>query len=208
VIIQWCVKGMSLPDDAAASAIIDERGGLVSNWWRDAGLISPAGRRARLTPRNVDMHVNHFTMIDPTTQRPFNETTPFISLSAGTVERDAVARTNYVRSARQTALRFGTEFGLRRYAYLFTCWVILGPRQAVEIEGVAEEVRDLNTYRRYSAFQTEGEVLAKVIVPDNHIEKCERWELDPSGTRFQRAWMQRNPRFTPPEVLINVRRLI
>jgi hypothetical protein len=208
VIIQWCIKGMSLPDDAAARAVIDGQNGLVSNWWRDAGTITPAARRSRLTVRNVDMHVNHFTMTDPTTTRPFNETTPFISLSAGTVERDAVARTNYVRSARQTALRFGTQFGLQDHAYLFTCWVILGPRQAVEVEGVAEEVRDLNTYRRYSDFQTEGEVLAKVNVPDNHIEKCERWQLDPVGPRFQLAWTYPNPRFTRPQALTNVRELI
>jgi hypothetical protein len=88
--------------------------------------------------------------------------------------------------------------------------VILAPRQAVEVEAVAEEVRDLNTYRRYSAYQTEGEVLAKFSVPDNHIEKCERWELDATGTRFVPGWPQpqRNPRFTSPEVLTNVRGLI
>lgn len=52
---------------------------------------------------------------------------PFISLSAGTIERDAAAQTNHVRSARQTALWFGTEFGNETTAYLFTCWVLLAP---------------------------------------------------------------------------------
>jgi hypothetical protein len=206
MIIQWCIKGLALSADAEARAIIGARQGLLCNWWRDVHEISPAERRTRLTARNVDMHVNHFTMKDPT--RPFSETTPFISLSSGTIERDAVAKTNYVRSARQTALRFGTQFGLRDHAYLFTCWVILAPRAAVEVEGVAEEVRDLNTYRRYSAFQTEGEVLVKIILPDNQIEKCEKWELEPTGDRFRLAWCQVNPRFTPPDLLTNVRGVI
>lgn len=208
MIVQWCIKGMWLPDDESACAVIDAQSGLVSNWWRDAGTISPAQVRTKLTAQNVDMHVNHFTRPDPVTGRPFCETTPFISLSAGTIERDAVARANYTRSARQTALRFGTQFGRRDQAYLYTCWVLLAPRAAVPVEGVAEEVRDLNTYRRYSDFQTEGEVLAKVSIPDNHLEKCEKWELAPARDRYVLAWTHSNPRFTRPDLLANVRELI
>jgi hypothetical protein len=82
------------------------------------------------------------------------------------------------------------------------------PAEAVEIEGVAEEIRDLNTYRRYSDYQPEGEVTAKVIVPDNHIYACERWDLDVEARRYVETWVQPNPRFTPPERLSNVRDLI
>jgi len=207
VIVQWCVKGLALGDDAAARRILDEQNGLVSRWWLDAGTITPQGRRSRLTPENLNLHVNHFDLPDPT-GRAFGETSPFISLSCGSVERDAAARTNVVRRARRTALWFGTGFGRQDTAYLFVCWVVLAPRSAVGIEGVAEEVRDLTAYRRFSAYQTEGEVTAKVIVADNQIRCCEKWTWNRRGRRLDREWVQPNPRFSPPETLTNVRELI
>jgi hypothetical protein len=202
VIVQWCIKGLALPDDQTARAILDSQQGLVCNWWRTVGTIGPAQMRARLTPANLNLHVNHFTL------NRFNQMTPFISLSAGTVERDTAAQTNLVRRARRTALWFGTQFGTVPAAYLYTCWLVLAPRRAVEIEGVGEEVRDLNTYRRYSAFQAEGEITAKIIVPDNQIQSCEKWTRNPLPPRLRRVWTYPNPRFTPPEQLSNVRELV
>jgi hypothetical protein len=86
--------------------------------------------------------------------------------------------------------------------------VLVGPRPAVEVEGVAEEIRDLNTYRRYSAYQTEGEVAAKIVVPDNHIQKCQKWEWDRASKTINPDWIHQNPRFTAPDTLSNVRELI
>jgi hypothetical protein len=209
MIVQWCVKGLALPGDDDARSIIDEGRGLVCQWWMDTFDIDPADVTHKLTARNLDMHVNHFSERDPATNRPFSKQTPFISLSAGTVERDAVARTNYVHRARKTALWFGTDFGRRTTAYLYVCWVILAPRDSVEIEHLAEEVRDLNVYRHYSPFQTEGEIVAKILVEDNHIACCEKWELVGGPTEsFRRAWTYPNPRFVRPERLTNVRELI
>ena len=83
----------------------------------------------------------------------------------------------------------------------------MAPRQSVAVEGVGEEVRDLNVYRRYSPFQTEGEIAAKIQVPANQIKQCEKWEKDASGT-FHRQWCYANPVFTRPETLSNIRELI
>jgi hypothetical protein len=208
MIIQWCMKGLALQDDAEARAIIDSGMGLVSNWWRAVGTIRQADKAAKLTAANLDLHVNHFSDLDPATGQPFHELTPFISLSSGQVERNAVAQTNYVHTALRTALQFGTNFGASDTAYLFTCWVLVGTRAAVEVEAVAEEIRDLNTYRRYSAYQTEGEITAKIVVPDNHIQKCQKWRWDRAARTVTPDWEQMNPRFTSPEILSNVRELI
>jgi hypothetical protein len=209
MIVQWCIKGLNLGEDAIAKQIIDCKGGLICNWWRTVHKISPPERRDKLTPRNLDLHVNHFTTPDPATGgSPFSKNSPFISLSCGTIERDAAAQTNLVHRALRTALWFGTEFGQHDVAYLYTCWVVLSPRPSVEVETVAEEIRDLNAYRRYSPFQTEGEITAKIIVPDNHILNCEKWEWDRSRLRFERKWTYANRRFTPPERLSNIRELI
>jgi hypothetical protein len=77
----------------------------------------------------------------------------FISLSTGTVELSAVLRANLVHRALKTALWFRSSFGRNDAAYVFSCWAVPTPRQAVEIEGIAEEVGDFNTYRRYSDFR-------------------------------------------------------
>jgi hypothetical protein len=208
VFVQWCVKGLALDDDAAARAVIEDGTGIVCNWWRTVGTISPRESRQKLTVSNLDRHVNHFSEPDPASGRPFNEMTPFVSLSAGTVERDRVAQTNLVHRARKTALWFAMDFGRRPTGYLYPCWLLLAPRQSVEVEGIAEEIRDLNTYRRYSHFQTEGEITAKILVPDNHVQCCEKWTLTPDGRCFRREWVYANPRFTLPERLTNVRELI
>jgi hypothetical protein len=208
MIVQWCIKGLNLPGDDAAKQIIDCRQGLLCNWWRTVHRISPSEVRDKLTLRNLDLHINHFTTPDPATGFPFSENSPFISLSCGTIERDVAAQTNFAHRALQTALWFGTEFGQYNAAYLYTCWVLLSPRPSVGVETVAEEIRDLNAYRRYSPFQTEGEVTAKVIIPDNHILNCEKWERSRNRLKFERQWTHSNPRFTPPEQLSNVRELI
>lgn len=208
MIVQWCIKGLALHSDADARHIIDSRVGLISNWWRAVGTINQAEKPLKLTAANLDFHVNHFTDNDPATGRPFSDLTAFISLSSGTVERDAAAKTNYVHAALRTALWFGTNFGASDTAYLYTCWVLVGTRAAVEVEAVAEEIRDLNTYRRYSAYQTEGEVAAKVVVPANHIEKCQKWTWNRTAKKIIPDWTYANPRFTPPDTLSNVRELI
>jgi hypothetical protein len=208
MIVQWCMKGMSLPSDEEARAIIDTRMGILSNWWREVHEITPATRRDKLTAGNLDLHVNHFSDNDPVTGQPFSKMTPYISFSSGTVERDSAAKTNYVHTALQTALWFGTNFGSSNTAYLYTCWVIVAIRAAVEVEAVAEEVRDLNSYRRYSAYQTEGEVVAKVFVPDNHIQQCQKWTWNRASRTISPDWIQKNPRFTRPDTLSNVRELI
>jgi hypothetical protein len=215
MIVQWCVKGLQLDDDATARQLIDDGIGLISNGWRNSkdATVSPTWVRNSLSHRGIDLHVNHFGSVDPATGRPVSCDTPFISLSAGTVSRDTAAQTNRVRRARHTALWFGSGFGRVDHAYLFVCWVVVAPRPAIGIEGVAEEVRDLTVYRRYSAYQTEGEITAKVIVPDNQIRQCERWDLQFAATStstptLSRTWVYPNPRFTPPEQLSNVRELI
>jgi hypothetical protein len=209
MIVQWCIKGMAFDDgDDAAKSLIDSRSGILCNWWRDVDRIRPQEIRDKLIDGNLNLHVNHFTAIDPATKREFRELTPFISLTAGTVERDAAAKTNIIHRARATALWFGTKFGESDYAYLYTCWVVVAPRAAVTIEGVAEEVRDLNAYRRYSQFQTEGEMIAKVAVPDNQIRDCQKWAWNRSGKYFEKIWTHENVRFTQPEQLSNIRELI
>ncbi|MCT9076931.1 hypothetical protein [Streptomyces fulvoviolaceus] len=197
-----------LPADDDARWLIDSRTGLTCRWWQKRNPLPAQEIASKLTVQNLNLHVNHFESTDPATGLPFYEETPFISLSCGTVERDTVAMTNFVHTARHTALWFGTQFGKVPVAYLYVCWVVLAPRSAVAVEGVAEEVRDLNTYRRYSPYQTEGEVAAKIAVPANQISQCEKWEWERGTKTIRQSWIYRNPGFVEPEALSNVREML
>jgi hypothetical protein len=114
-------------------------------------------------------------------------------------------KANYVYSAIDTALAFATNWG-RRDGALFYCWVPVALNSAVGIRAVAEEVRELNSYRSWSAYQLEGEITAKIEVPANQIKRVEWWDIascrgnDPSD-------FEDNPNFQPPSPVLNVREL-
>jgi hypothetical protein len=205
--VQWCIKGVSGVDDNEARRIIDGRQGLLCRWWRNVGRISPPQVAEKLTPANLDLHVNHYAAPDPATNAPFCDGTPFISLAAGSVERSTFLQTNIAHSARLVALDFATEGGTVD-GYLFYCYVTVALRPAVSVESVAEEVRELNTYRRYSPFQTEGEITAKIHVPANQIQRCEAYSIvAPGVVRAVPDWVHANPSFEDPASISNIREL-
>ena len=211
---QWCVKGIRgrtpaepadlglLPDDAVA--LIRDGHGIECNWWRRVHHIKPPEVRAKLTDANLDLHVNNYSS--------FRDDTPFISLTAGCVERDVFYRTNRIVPAEDTALAFATRNGTT-LGFLFYCWVIVGLKPAVPIETVAEEIRELNSYRSWSDYQLEGELTAKIQVQSNQIQRVEWWEPDAGGalTLQSRApdWAPAyvNPQFSPPSEVSNIREL-
>ncbi|MFC5063532.1 hypothetical protein ACFPBZ_15025 [Actinomycetospora atypica] len=206
--VQWAMKGMSLRDEDQAREILWPRG-LVCNWGRAARGIPVDKISERLTPESIRTHVDGFSTIDPLTKKKFFEESPYISLSSGTVERDSVNRANHIYTARRTAMQFGSRFGESDTAYIFTCWVLVAPRMAAEIYGVAEEVRNLTVYPSYSDFADQGEIAAKLHIPANQIERCEKWVRKAPREAYEPAWVVKNEgRFIPPERLSSVRDLL
>lgn len=202
--VQRCVKGIvgQVDDDGegisqveAVSHVLNGLG-LVSNWWRNKGLISPADIQDVLTEANLDRHLHDYDS--------FKADTPFISLACGAVERDALVQQNFVYSARDTALMFATE-DWNRPGALFYLWVPVSYHRAVRLSAVAEPVRDINIYQRWSPYQLEGEITAKVGIPANQIEKVEWWDAAHSKMRPQ--FVHRNPNYVEPDALSNIRDL-
>ncbi|MGE3647557.1 MAG: hypothetical protein AB7G10_04410 [Reyranellaceae bacterium] len=206
--VQWCAKGIwgtrsgfadGLSDDEARS-VVDDKNGIICNWWRNVHTITPAGRRDRLNAANLERHVHDYDR--------FRADTPFISLAAGAVERDSFMRTNHLYPAERTAVAFATQNG-SRLGYVFRLWVIVGIKPAVEVEQVAEEIRNLNIYRLWSPFQLEGELTAKIAIPSVQIMSIDRWEG--SGGHVQRTggpdWPYMNRHFEEPTIVSNIREL-
>ena len=201
--IQQCVKGIA-GDIHGMTGISREEAiaratqglGLISNWWRKLGDIDPAMIENVLTDANLERHIHDYDA--------FRDDTPFISLACGAVERDALVQQNFVYSARDTALMFATEDWTRPGA-LFYLWVPVSYHRAVSLSAVAEPVRDVNIYQRWSPFQLEGEITAKVGIPANQIEKAEWWDANHSKTAPEHVWI--NPNYVEPTALSNIRDL-
>jgi hypothetical protein len=203
--IQWFVKGIAGRDESQdgpelswseAKRLLADGHGITSNWWRNKPKqrISPHEVDAILNERNLDRHLHDY--------QNYGQQSPFISLASGSVERDTLVSQNFVYSAVTTALDFATDAWARPGA-LFYGWVPVALNPAVSLSTVAEEVRELNVYQRWSPFQLEGEVTAKIHIPSNQIKKVEWW--DGSSKRDHQFDEFENPRFVDPRPITNVR---
>ena len=211
MMIQQVIKGIGGISRAEAEDILYHTG-IQSTWWREVGRLPIVEVPQRLTGRNLFWHQNRYEDPDLNeNNQPFHLRTPFISTTAGTVERDTFYRTNVLNPAWLEALRFGTDFG-KRDAYLFYCYLFILGRKAVGHASFSEELRELNVYTGYSPFQPEGEITAKIYIPPAQIERAEFWTLD--QIKKDRAnnkvpqpveVLPPNQRFIPPDDYNNVR---
>jgi hypothetical protein len=153
--------------DERARAIVDGLG-VPCSWWLNAPSreISPRDVGAKLTEEALRQHLVEYDKV--------RDTTPFISTTAGTVEVNA-AKGRYDKFVPEyAALSFATRnFG--QPGYLVHAYVFVLGRRSVELEAFAEEVRDVHLYTSYYRWHREGEVVAKVHIPAQCIEKIERY---------------------------------
>ena len=201
--IQHCVKGIAGSqnnDDRLtwhdAIELVRSAEGIFSNWWRKNMTISPQQVAGVLTELNLDSHLHDYAN--------YGTDSPFISLACGAVERYVPHRRTYTCSAIDTALLFATDDWLRPGA-LFYLWIPTSHNKAVPLSMVAEPVRDLNIYRRWSPYQLEGEVTGKIHIPANQIEKVEWWDGGHSKSKRQYLWVNSN--YVSPDPLSNIREL-
>jgi len=179
MIFQKVVKGISGIDPAAAKDIIDK--GLKSNWYRMAGTILEEDKKIHLTAKNLDLHLNHYHKNVPVAnplslihKGKFGDVSPFISTTAGVVQRNEAERKNIIFSSYMTALRFATS-NFKKSGFIFYTYVITVGKKAVEMEQFAEDIRNLNVYKEFQQYNSQGEVMAKIIIPSVQIEKAEMY---------------------------------
>lgn len=214
MIIQHVIKGIKgLADDNMAQQIM--YGGIKCRWWQNNDPLPAQEIADRLTDRNLDWHQNRYQDPDPSypSNEPFCEHTPFISTTAGAVERDEYLFTNTLTPARQIALKFATD-DWKADGYLFYCYLFVLGRPSVPLQAFSEEIRELNIYTAYSAFQPEGEITAKIWIPTAQIERVEFWPLSDAQTTGSGSIIPAsvrvysNPRYVPTEDLNNIRQFL
>jgi hypothetical protein len=174
MIFQRVLKGLPeeappLPGltDARAQQMVDGLG-LLSSWWMNApdGQISPMDVRDKLTEQALEDHLSDYDTV--------SQTTAFISTTAGTVEVNAAQQTYDQFPPKYTALRFATR-NFTQTGYLVHVYVFVLGRKSIELEEFAEEVRDVNLYTKRYEWHHEGEIVAKINIPAQRIEKIERY---------------------------------
>jgi hypothetical protein len=210
---QMILKGIPGDNDAKAQQCL-QRTGLRCTWWEHAGSITPDQIQDKLTERNLEWHLNHFDDPDPHEGgQVFRLHTPFISTTAGAIERDSRRPRNWRKPSFLTALQFATRnyttSGFVFYGYVYT----LG-RKSIPLVPFAEEVRELHIYTDYLKYHPEGEVVAKIWIPAVNLQRYEKYDPasalealrngqkpDPVDT----VW---NAAYAAPEQYANVRGMI
>jgi hypothetical protein len=176
MIIQRVIKGLQRLSKTTAQAILST--GIECNLCRIKGQIAYAEIPKMLTERNLEWHQDHFEDPDPLWKNPKDELfqyhTPFISTTAGTVERRKGQ--NVRRKAFEIALKFATD-GLTVNGWLFYCDLFVLGRPTVELPVFSDELRELNVHTRYSVHQTEGEIVAKILIPPTQIEQAHFFDV-------------------------------
>lgn len=185
--------------------------GISCNWWREVNPLPSEEIPARLTMDNLLRHLNEYDRIDPATGKPFGQLTPFISTTAGSVERDPSVAQNRIFSAFITALSFATA-GFRQSGAIFYGYVNVLGRPAVPLQEFAEETRDLHQWTDFQPYHPEGEIVAKIQLPAAHLEKAEGYDGPQALADFRKRrvpqplWRELNTRhYVPPEDVSNIR---
>lgn len=191
-----------------AQGVLDQ--GVFCNWYHNSGgKIALTDIAARLNEADLHLHWNDY--------KGFGKTSPFISTTAGSIERDPASAQNIPHPAKYRALKFATQgwkvSGIVIYAYVF----VLG-KKSVQFQQFAEEIRELNLYTQYSAYQLQGEVTAKVHIPPVQIEKIEIWMQTTVSAALSNQYfpldqpddvlLQNSARYIDPVVCGNVREVI
>lgn len=201
MIIQKVVKGISNIDEPTVQTILAD--GIYSNWWRAQGTITNPEIKRWLTEANVIHHLNDYARPLPASHPysskgiTYGDITPFISTSAGAVQRFPRLAINIPTSAIFTAVDFATK-GFTTEGWVFHLYLHTIGKKAIPFQYLGEEVRELNIYRSFLPYYHEGEIVAKVHIPSIQIEKAEKYD----GLAARKEWAN-GRRMFPIDTILN-----
>ncbi|XHR94260.1 hypothetical protein ACFJIV_28900 [Mucilaginibacter sp. UC70_90] len=218
LVFQKVLKGIPNLDDDTAAHIV--KNGILCNWWRSVREITPKKIQLHLTGENADLHLNHYHKPVPSGNplaalgaKRFGDVSPFISTTAGVIERDGLNSQNIFFDPFLTAMRFATD-NFKTKGYIFYAYVLTIGKIAIEMEQFSEEVRELHIYKNFLPYHTQGEIMAKIIIPSVQIEKAVYYDgpaikaLMKSGKTLPSLRTIDNPDYQKPEKLSNIREVM
>jgi hypothetical protein len=216
---QKVVKGIAGLSRNEVEGIV-KRSGILCNWWRLQGLISNPEKKLNLTEDNLIKHLNKYDDPLPVSHHlrqlgtTYGEVTPFISTTAGAIQRDEFNARNILFDPFMTALRFATS-NFSGHGFLFYCYLITIGKKAIELEQFSEEVRELHIYKGFLPYHHEGEIVAKIAIPSAQIERAEEYDGPSALSDLSRGRKPTlasaiivNPDYVKPEDHSNIRELL
>lgn len=216
---QKVLKGIKhLSPDTAAGMVTDE--GIHCNAWHRAGSISAAEISTQLTDNNILCHLNHYNdplpathpQFSPAEKLSYGDITPFISTTAGAVQRFPSPGLNICFPAFMTALQFATANFTTR-GFIFYAYLITLGKKAIPLVQVAEEVPHLQLYHHYLSYHREGEIVAKIVIPSPQIEKAEEYDGADAIRDLRTGKLPvplqtiRNSSYAAPDIYFNIREI-
>ncbi|SFW89385.1 hypothetical protein [Chitinophaga sancti] len=216
---QKFLKGINELKDEEAKAFLLDGHGIVSNWWRAKHTINNQEIQDQLTEKNMIHHLNNYDTPLPANHpyaslgKTYGHVTPYISTTAGSVQRDDFYQTNIVFPALTTALRFATD-NFRSEGYIFYGYLITIQKKSIELVQFSEEVRELHIYPRYLPYHHEGELMAKIHIPAVQLEKAEKYNGPAALKELRQSKLPsavdiiNNPKYVDPLTYTNIKELI
>jgi len=177
MIFQKVLKGISELSEPDVNTIISQSG-IISNWWRKKNTITNGEIKEELTEQNLMKHLNHYNQPLPSSHKWFSlgktygDVSPFISTTAGAVQRNRAKKVNIIYPSFLTALKFATK-NFRTDGCIFYAYVQVLGKESIPLRSFSEEVRELNIYRTFMPYHQQGEITAKIHIPSVSIEKAE-----------------------------------
>jgi hypothetical protein len=217
MVFQKVLKGIKGITESDAQKILNE--GIMCNWWRKVGRIYPFQIKDHLNSLNAELHLSHYNEPVPSSSTlskiggsTFGEVTPFISTTAGAIQRDKVAKNNILFPPFLTALKFATN-NFKKDGCIFYAYLVTIGKVAIEMEQFSEEVRELHIYKDFLPYHSQGEIMAKIIIPSVQIEKVEFYEGKKALKELKAGILPtpkviKNDDYQAPEKLSNVREVL
>jgi hypothetical protein len=194
--IQWCLKGIrSRPPsfgDLEAFSLLDI--GILSNWLLHSSTMpivkALVTAQGLLSQHALLTHVNQYSTVV--------NTTPYVSLSAGVILRDAVLGRR-VHPAWKSAVDFATARG-KVPGYVYRVWTVVTPKPSPKLINLSDEIRNLNLFRDAWKWQHQGEITAKLVIPSSQIQSVTKVNANGSLAGIQGT----NPNFVDPQTICNL----
>lgn len=218
MMFQKVLKGVKGLNKLQAEKIVTEDG-ILCNWWRNKGHISNSEIKEQLTETNLLHHLNDYDKPLPSGHKwklvgpTYGDVSPFISTTAGAIQRDEYLKKNIICSPLLTAIDFATE-NFSSDGYIFYAYVMTIGQKSIALEEFAEEVRELHIYTSWLPYYREGEITAKISIPSVNIEKAEFYNGSKAYTDFSKGVLPipdhiiLNSSYIPPENFANIRELL
>lgn len=206
MIFQMVLKGIAAIDRDDANHML--RAGILCQWWRRVTTLPRNEVPGRLTTSELYDHLNKYGETVPGEAYTYGQNSPFISTTAGTYQATSDKAYKHI-PAEFTALKFATR-NFRVDGAIFRAWLPVLGRPSLPLEPFAEEVRDVNQYSKAYGFHSQGEVVAKIVIPPSQIHSYVFVNGRAAGAALASGSVvvtdfAANPMYVEPSDFVNVR---